>query len=398
MSNFSRSKKYEDLHKEIQTDGESNIQSNELSQYANKLNEIDSGNFNRMDESNNQMGSRARVNDMNQMTPNQQAVQQPPMTEQNPYQQQVGQNQQNNDYMNEFISEVKDYNMKQGLRTAEDTQMNILNEIRSQNPNYQQQAPVYQENPNINQQQTPVYQENQNINQQQAPVYQENPNFNQQQAPVYQENPNLNQQQVPVYQENPNFNQQQTPLYQEAVTVDTQTQVNIPEPVYQNPEVQPQANGNPFVQHEELYHQAEMQTNATITPVQTTDKQYVPLKNHEQISSEIERYMSDPNYIPVPEVEQQITGNVSKNFDTLQQQYLADSENDRQKKLHDEMLMETQQLKIQIEEYEDDLEVAQEKVTNANRILNFILILLILALLVILGIAVFWILSSKGII
>ena len=356
MSNFSRSKKYEDLHKEIQTDGESNIQSNELSQYANKLNEIDSGNFNRMDESNNQMGSRARVNDMNQMTPNQQAVQQQPMTEQNPYQQQVGQNQQNNDYMNEFISEVKDYNMKQGLRTAEDTQMNILNEIRSQNPNYQQQAPVYQENPNLNQQQTPVY------------------------------------------QENPNFNQQQTPLYQEAVTVDTQTQVNIPEPVYQNPEVQPQVNGNPFVQHEELYHQAEMQTNATITPVQTTDKQYVPLKNHEQISSEIERYMSDPNYIPVPEVEQQITGNVSKNFDTLQQQYLADSENDRQKKLHDEMLMETQQLKIQIEEYEDDLEVAQEKVTNANRILNFILILLILALLVILGIAVFWILSSKGII
>jgi hypothetical protein len=410
MSNFSRSKKFEDLHREIQNDNEGNIQSNELSQYANKLNEIDSNNFDRMNQSYNQDPNRARNMEVNPM------YQQPaPIQNQNYYQEQQPmynpQPQQNqpqgpahNDYMNEFINEVKDYNMKQGLRTAEDTQINILNEIRGQNTPPQQQNMNYQyptASQNVPPQgygNPPIYpqQNMQQMNQvdpyaQQRPI---EPQVPQQQTPV----DSFVQQPVPM----DSFTSQQPvpidPFAQQQVGIDPFTQQQSPsDPFGAHP------INDPFMQqnmNDPFAPQAPMDPFAlqTQTGYQAQENQPITLKNQDQISSEIERFMTDPNYIPVPEVEQQITGAQPQGFEALQQQYLADMENQRQQKMHDEMLMETQQLKVQMGEVEDELEEAHEKVTNTNRVLNFILILLILALLVILGIAVYWVLSSKGII
>ena len=423
MSNFSRSKKYEDLHREIQNDNEGNIQSNELSQYANKLNEIDSNNFDRMNQSYNKDPNRARNMELNQMyqqanpVPNQNYYhEQQPINNQQPLQNQQ-QGPAHNDYMNEFISEVKDYNMKQGLRTAEDTQINILNEIRGQNVPPQQ---------NMNYQYPAG---NQNVPLQQT-GYGNNPVYPQQN--MQQPNPmDLYAQQRPM----DSYVQQQVPVetYGQVQThaVDTfappQTAIDTFAP--------PQAPVDPFGQQQALTDPF-AQTKAVLDPfghpqspfdpfapqpsssdpfapqqepiipfTQQTQAEYpsqnnqLPtLKNQDQISTEIERFMTDPNYIPVPEVEQQITGAQPQGFEALQQQYLADMENQRQQKMHDEMLMETQQLKVQMGEVEDELEDAHEQVTNTNRVLNFILILLILALLVILGIAIYWVLSSKGII
>ena len=49
-------------------------------------------------------------------------------------------------------------------------------------------------------------------------------------------------------------------------------------------------------------------------------------------------------------------------------------------------------------EEEDELNDMNDSVSYTNRLLNFILVLLILSLLVVLGIVVYWILLQKGII
>lgn len=69
-----------------------------------------------------------------------------------------------------------------------------------------------------------------------------------------------------------------------------------------------------------------------------------------------------------------------------------------EKELREKLMSETVQLRAQMDDYEDELNDMNDSVSYTNRLLNFILVLLILALLVVLGIVVYWILLQKGII
>lgn len=70
----------------------------------------------------------------------------------------------------------------------------------------------------------------------------------------------------------------------------------------------------------------------------------------------------------------------------------------KEKAERERLLNETHQLRTQLDEYEDNLSDVNDKVKHTNRILNFVLVVLIFALLVVLAIVLYWILLSKGII
>lgn len=70
---------------------------------------------------------------------------------------------------------------------------------------------------------------------------------------------------------------------------------------------------------------------------------------------------------------------------------------EREEKLQQKLVEETQQLRVQLNEYEDDLNDLSEGVEKTNKLLNVILGCLILALLVIIGIIVYWIMQAGGV-
>lgn len=121
MQKLSRTQKYEQLRQELQNNSEQEIVSESLSRYANRLNKIDSDTFQKMDvtadlnEQHNPVHTRREA--YFQGEPEVQTEQ--PATF-------------NNEYLDEYIHEVKQYNINKGLRSAEDTQVNILNGIRKE--------------------------------------------------------------------------------------------------------------------------------------------------------------------------------------------------------------------------------------------------------------------------
>lgn len=57
---------------------------------------------------------------------------------------------------------------------------------------------------------------------------------------------------------------------------------------------------------------------------------------------------------------------------------------------------ETQKLKLQISEYEKGLIDMNNSVLSSNRLLNFLIFVLVLVLMIMLGIAIYWVLYSQG--
>ncbi|MEG2685308.1 MAG: hypothetical protein RR929_04495 [Erysipelotrichaceae bacterium] len=122
MENFSRVKKYEELRKKIEedtdVDASEEIKSEELSSFANKLNNIDPSNFKKMDvaeDKKEHLPERDRresyFEDSNEEPlPN-----------------------FKNEYLDDFIKEVKEYNIANGNCNDEDTQINILNQLQNVN-------------------------------------------------------------------------------------------------------------------------------------------------------------------------------------------------------------------------------------------------------------------------
>ena len=114
MDNLSRTKKNSVLYEKLHTDSEEAITSDGLSAFANRLHEIDDNTFAKMNPEATSMNAiHARRTDYYSKDPQIKQV-----------------TSFNNEYLDEFINEVKQYNVKKGLRTAEDTQTNILNGIR----------------------------------------------------------------------------------------------------------------------------------------------------------------------------------------------------------------------------------------------------------------------------
>lgn len=116
MDNLSRTKKNSDLYQKMHSDNEADIKSDRLSAFANRLHEIDSTTFAAMKPENTSVNPlHARKNEYLEPTVKSDKANIASF---------------NNEFLDEFINEVKQYNIKKGLRSDLDTQTNILNEIK----------------------------------------------------------------------------------------------------------------------------------------------------------------------------------------------------------------------------------------------------------------------------
>lgn len=60
------------------------------------------------------------------------------------------------------------------------------------------------------------------------------------------------------------------------------------------------------------------------------------------------------------------------------------------------LIAETAQIRMQMDDYEDELSNLHEKVSKSNRILNIILLVLIIALIAVIGITIYWLKEAGG--
>ena len=68
-----------------------------------------------------------------------------------------------------------------------------------------------------------------------------------------------------------------------------------------------------------------------------------------------------------------------------------------QRTAHQQLLNETTQMRAQLDDYEDNLTEVSDKMQQTNQVLNIVLIVLIVVLIAVLGLVIYWILLSKGI-
>jgi hypothetical protein len=66
--------------------------------------------------------------------------------------------------------------------------------------------------------------------------------------------------------------------------------------------------------------------------------------------------------------------------------------------INNEFLQKTQELNMKLENYQHELTEVNDRVINTNRLLNFLIALLILGLVVVMGVVIYWILLVRGII
>lgn len=113
MEKLSRVKKYEQLRKEIETNNTDDIQSEKLSEYANRLNEFDPILFKKMDV---KSENHVPVREKKDVTSDFEVFNTDTFK---------------NEYMDDFIKEVKQYNIEKGLLENENTEIDILSQLQS---------------------------------------------------------------------------------------------------------------------------------------------------------------------------------------------------------------------------------------------------------------------------
>lgn len=118
MSDFSREKKYAQLREELASDNESEIKSDALAPYADRLSRIDS----KYKPTDTQKISHSPLHLRNAAYA---PVEQPVTFEESTF---------NNDYLDQFIEEVKQYNIRKGYRKDEDTKQELLTKLSEKRP------------------------------------------------------------------------------------------------------------------------------------------------------------------------------------------------------------------------------------------------------------------------
>ncbi|MEG2907724.1 MAG: hypothetical protein RR945_00790 [Erysipelotrichaceae bacterium] len=117
MEKLSRVKKYEDLRKNIETQHGDDVTGNKLTPFANRLNEINPTLF-----------KKVAVTDDVDYVPERERREVYTETEV-----EAPVSSFNNEYMDDFINEVREYNIKKGTREDMDTQIDILHQLNNVN-------------------------------------------------------------------------------------------------------------------------------------------------------------------------------------------------------------------------------------------------------------------------
>lgn len=160
MSGLSRTEKYKELRDKIHEDLDTNISSKELSRFERRLNQLDANNFAAPQDvlEKDREASHARSQVFKEdFTPTNLSRRDRKLDINTLEQSENNTPSLNNEYIDEYIREVKQYNIEQGNALSENTSVNVLRQLRDHKTQstsapskpfasqYQQQAPRQQQ-------------------------------------------------------------------------------------------------------------------------------------------------------------------------------------------------------------------------------------------------------------
>ncbi len=325
METLSRVKRYEDLRKQIEDDsiGTDTPPEEKLQSYAKRLNEIDPSIF-----------KKVTITEEEPNTPQRERVETSIYDDNDSTMQEF-----RNEYLDDFINEVREYNIKKGNRESENTQIDILNRLnavsRAKRSDYIQN----------------IEDEVKEVKQEEA-VIQNREDIAAQVKSLLEEEA---LQPEPLIQRTDTKKADESKPAEATVEVMKPTDVTSQELKKESPAKQPKTKMTPSAQP----------VNVNQSAAEKKEKQPV--------------MQNKPKPKPVAAKELQ-------------------AEVEREQKLHQKLVEETQQLRVQLNEYEDDLNDLSEGVEKTNKMLNVILGCLILALLVIIGIIIYWVIQAGGLV
>ena len=332
MQKLSRKVKYEKLRQELQNDAETQISTKGLSAYAQRLN--------RLDET---ATEQLEVNEEQQHDPvhlrreayfEQEPEKQPEQTESKPSETTF-----NNEYLDEYISEVKEYNKERGLLASDNTQVNILKQLR----------------------------ENSNV------------------RPFEEKMVSTQEEDVLDGMDIPSFVRPDDETLRNTISMEVQQLLYGEKKQESEPEEEQPAV--PAVTEEPVTEQdAEDDEDWDDEEEEQPKKRWKLFGRHKDDEEDWEDEDEDED--EDDEDEEESAGLFSKFHSHMKEE----------KEIREKLMNETVQMRAQMDEYEEDLNDVNDSVSYTNRMLNFILVLLILALLLVLGIVIYWILLQKGII
>lgn len=274
MPKYSRTKKYEELRNKLQSDNEANISSKELSEYANRLNKIDANNFASMSTNVDNI-NHDPIHRRKEVSYDNDTLSTFDNNKNNDF---------NNEYLDEYIDEVKQYMMDKGLMVSDNTQQNILRELKGERP--KKKVDIEQK--------------------------------------VDDSNTKQDTMEVPSF------------------------------------------------------------ANQTL-PSEFNDISIEDIKKRDNITSEMKKVVnSQPKYDFFDD---------SDSYDTISN---LESSLAQEKTAREKLVNETTQMRAQLDEYEDNLTDVNDKMQHTNRILNFVLVVLIFALVIVLAVILYMVLLNKG--
>ncbi len=115
-------------------------------------------------------------------------------------------------------------------------------------------------------------------------------------------------------------------------------------------------------------------------------------KSEEPVNKPEPQPVKEPEYQPANEVDQPVYYDDPETVSELTEQLHTERE------LREEMAEQTKQLKLQMSEYENEINDANSSMTKTNKILNFVLTLLILLLFAFLLVIGYWFAQERGLI
>ena len=363
---YSRTKKYEELRNHMQNDVDDTLSTEDLSVFQQRLNRMDPVNFEAPMEytgSRNYDPAHAK-NDVPYTQPEpahtpaaQQGFEAPRAAAgSRQYRDNIdlndhvlhGRNENdtsnllNNDYMNEYIREVKQYNIDQGNALTQDTELNVLKSLKGDN--------MSSRRPYSDDAFTSVKGNQRRAMEQDSMVRPMGPvsQPKQQTAPIAQMN---TQQDIDI----PSFKS------------DTSSDISLDDDyLFDKPETLKKRETS------------KMDTvgGTTIGGV-TMTKADIAAQVQSLISAEDDS-MELPDFLDGSETN--TYSDVPINTKTQQQ-----------------LIQETTQMRAQLDDYEENLNDVNDQMSRTNRVLNFVLIVLIIALAAGLAVVLYWILMAKGI-
>lgn len=337
MAKYSRTEKYEELRSRLQNNHEEEVlpQTKELAAFENRLKKINDADYEEdkvsADLHDPIHARRQQYLEEDVSSPNDDRVL--PLFGNDPSKTSSF----DNEYLDDYIKEIKEYNKSKGRTETTDTEMNILMALRHE-PDVSPKKP-YPDSVEPTQVMTPT-----------MPIHMDVP-----EAPVLENT-------------DPQPTIDLAHVYELKEKVEAPQEVVPPTPVLDKTEAVeiPSFTASEPILEDIPYEEESHQDTNTLTK--------------EDIAADVQSMMNDQD---------QHDDEYSNEYDM----HLAAERTARQ-----QLLNETTQIRAQLDDYEDNLTDVSDKMNRTNRVLNGVLIVLIVALFVVLLVVIYWILSLRGVV